>query len=109
MTKVFSYYYSIKESEEDKDDENRSSLPSLKESTAVSSLTYEFNEVVGYSTLCVLQYFCSDYLVYKSKRKKSKKEAVTTRQPNKQPIELASVQSIKQQNKTKQKTAGFAP
>ena len=96
MTKVFSYYYSIKESEEDKDDENRSSfILSLKESTAVSSvLIYEFRQinetfVDSYSTLCVLQYFCSDYLVYKSKKErkkiKSKKEASddqTTNQNN---------------------------
>ena len=42
-------------------------------STTVSSIksTCEFHsKSAGYSTLCVLQYFCSDYLVYKKERSK---------------------------------------
>ena len=57
-------------------------------STTVSSIksTCEFNyKSAGYSTLCVLQYFCSDYLVYKKER--SKKQWRPTK-----PIKLASVQ-----------------
>jgi len=47
--------------------------PLSPSSTTVSSIksTCEFHfKSAGYSTLCVLQYFCSDYLVYKKERSK---------------------------------------
>merc|ERR1712086_642923 len=52
---------------------------------------YEFYKFVGryYSTLCVLQYFCSDYLVYKKERKSKiicsddQQQPITTNYPQK--------------------------
>jgi hypothetical protein len=54
------------------------SPPSTIVSSIKSICEFDFKSA-GHSTLCVLQYFCSDYLVYK-KRKKQK--AVTTNKTN---------------------------